>query len=136
MAKPGEAPSAETPAAIEARPQTVLPATRGNIDRIVYFCTLLPIYSSSQPGQPPIPATDSISELAAFWSTHDLTDYEDELEAVEGPVFAKPAKVEDLVLHLDPEEAVTVREAARAKGIDEAAIVREWIREHAPKAAG
>jgi hypothetical protein len=40
------------------------------------------------------------------------------------------------VLHLDPEEAVTVREAARAKGIDEAAIVREWIREHAPKAAG
>jgi len=86
--------------------------------------------------QPRIPSTDSISELAAFWSTHDLTDYEDELEAVERPVFAKPAKGEDLVLHLDPEEAVTVREAARARGIDEAAVVREWIREHAPKAAG
>ena len=46
--------------------------------------------------QPRVPSTDSVSELAAFWSTHDLTDYEDELEAV----------------------------------------VREWIREHAPKAAG
>lgn len=86
--------------------------------------------------QPPIPATDSISELAAFWSTHDLTDYEDELEAVEGRVFERHTDGRDLLLHLDPEEAVTVREAARAKGIDEAAIVREWIREHAPKAAG
>jgi hypothetical protein len=83
--------------------------------------------------QPPIPATDSISELAAFWSTHDLTDYEDELEAVEGRVFERHTDGRDLLLHLDPEEAVTVREAARAKGIDEAAIVREWIREHAPK---
>ena len=51
-------------------------------------------------------------------------------------MFAKTTKGVDLVLHLDPEEAVTVREAARARGIDEAAIVREWIREHAPKAAG
>jgi hypothetical protein len=47
--------------------------------------------------QPRVPSTDSISELAAFWSTHDLTDYEDELEAVEGPVFAKPTKGEYLV---------------------------------------
>jgi len=84
----------------------------------------------------PIPATDSISELAAFWATHDLTDYEDELEAVEGRVFERLEEGRDLLLHLDPEEAVTVREAASARGIDEAAVVREWIREHAGKAAG
>ena len=86
--------------------------------------------------QQPIPATDSISELAAFWATHDLTDYEDELEAVEGRVFERLEEGRDLLLHLDPEEAVTVREAASARGIDEAAVVREWIREHAGKAAG
>ena len=86
--------------------------------------------------RPSIPETDSISELAAFWSTHDITDYEDQLEVVESPVFVKPGEGQDLVLHLDPEEAVTVREAARARGIDEAAVVREWIREHTPKAAG
>ena len=85
---------------------------------------------------PRIPATDSISELAAFWSTHDITDYEEELEVVEAPVFVKRGEGQDLVLHLDPEEAVTVREAARARGIDEAAVVRELIRDHAPKAAG
>ncbi|MFM7290752.1 MAG: hypothetical protein ACKOWG_06930 [Planctomycetia bacterium] len=91
-----------------------------------------------------IPHTDSIAELAAFWSTHDVTDFEDELEVVTDQVFARraeqsrpgPTSGKDLLLQLDPEEAVTVSDAARARGIDEAAVVREWIREHAPKAAG
>ena len=83
-----------------------------------------------------IPATDSISELATFWSSHDLTDYEHELEVVDGKVFERPVEGRDLLLHLDPREAVTVRDAARARGIDEAEVVREWIREHAPNAAG
>ena len=34
-----------------------------------------------------IPKTDSIQELADFWDTHDLTDFEDELEEVDEPVF-------------------------------------------------
>ena len=34
-----------------------------------------------------IPKTDSIQELAHFWDTHDLTDFEDELEEVSEPVF-------------------------------------------------
>jgi len=29
-----------------------------------------------------IPETDSIQELARFWDTHDLTDFEEELEEV------------------------------------------------------
>jgi len=34
-----------------------------------------------------LPKTDSIPELAQFWDTHDLTDFEDELEEVTEPVF-------------------------------------------------
>ena len=34
-----------------------------------------------------IPQTDSIQELADFWDTHDLTDFEDELEEVSESVF-------------------------------------------------
>ena len=34
-----------------------------------------------------IPKTDSIQELAHFWDTHDLTDFEDELEEVNEPIF-------------------------------------------------
>ena len=31
--------------------------------------------------------TDSIEELAHFWDTHDVTDFDTELEVVDEPVF-------------------------------------------------
>jgi hypothetical protein len=34
-----------------------------------------------------IPGIDSIERLAQFWGVRDLTDFEDELEEVEEPVF-------------------------------------------------
>ena len=34
-----------------------------------------------------IPQTDSIQELAHFWDTHDVTDFENELEEVERTCF-------------------------------------------------
>jgi hypothetical protein len=39
-----------------------------------------------------LPKTDSIQELAQFWDTHDLTDFEDELEEVREPVFVRHRK--------------------------------------------
>ncbi len=35
-----------------------------------------------------IPQTDSIRELAHFWDTHDLTDFDDQLEEVVGPLLS------------------------------------------------
>ncbi len=37
--------------------------------------------------------TDSINELARFWDTHDLTDFEEELMEVAEPVFERKAEV-------------------------------------------
>ena len=37
-----------------------------------------------------LPETDSIEELARFWDSHDLTDFEDQLEEVSEPVFERP----------------------------------------------
>jgi len=34
-----------------------------------------------------IPTTDSIRELAEFWDTHDLTEFEDDLEEAKERVF-------------------------------------------------
>lgn len=45
------------------------------------------------------PQTDSIRELAAFWDSHDLTDYEDQMEEVTEPVFERAAVLE---IHLKP----------------------------------
>lgn len=39
------------------------------------------------PKIPQIPQTDSIEELARFWDTHDLTDFEAQLEEVTVPIF-------------------------------------------------
>jgi hypothetical protein len=71
-----------------------------------------------------LPKTDSIQELAQFWDTHDLTDFEDELEEVTEPVFV-PATVIPLSL----EEAAAVRRIAEGKGIADAELIRGWVRE-------
>ena len=36
-----------------------------------------------------IPETDSIEALARLWDTHDLTDFEDQLETVTEPIFQR-----------------------------------------------
>ncbi len=41
------------------------------------------------PDKPKLPITDSIEELAEFWDTHDVTDFEEELEEVPHPVFVR-----------------------------------------------
>lgn len=73
-----------------------------------------------------LPQTDSIQELASFWDTHDLTDFEDELEEVTEPVF-EPATV--IPLSLESEEAEAVRKMAEAKGVADAELIRGWVRE-------
>lgn len=69
-----------------------------------------------------IPQTDSIQELADFWDTHDLTDFEDELEEVTEPVF------ESLVfIQLKPEELEMIETLAKLRGISPVSLIREWI---------
>jgi len=73
-----------------------------------------------------IPEMDSIEELAAFWDTHDLTDFEDQLEEVTEPIFVrgKPAIVE---ISLKPSEIQRLKRLARSEGIEEASLLRRWI---------
>jgi len=49
-----------------------------------------------------LPETDSISELAAFWQTHDLTDFQDDLEEVSKPVFVRTRQ---LTVRLSPADS-------------------------------
>jgi hypothetical protein len=73
-----------------------------------------------------LPQTDSIQELAQFWDTHDLTDFEEQLEVVTSPVFEREAVVE---IHLAAQEAVIVQELAESKGVQAAELIREWVLE-------
>jgi len=75
---------------------------------------------------PQIPDTDSIAELAAFWDSHDLTDFEEELEEVTQPVF-KRSSSSDVKIQLSSEEVAAAERIARAQGIGLAALIRDWV---------
>ena len=75
---------------------------------------------------PQIPKTDSIQELATFWQGHDVTNFEDELEEVPGPMFQR-AHIVGVPLTQDEHQAVS--DAAASRGIDEAALIHEWVKE-------
>ena len=71
-----------------------------------------------------LPRTDSIQELARFWDTHDLTDFETELEEVAEPVFERETVV---TIHLDSKDAETVEHIAESQGLDSAALIHQWV---------
>jgi len=75
-----------------------------------------------------IPQTDSIEELARFWDSHDLTEFEDQLEEVTESVFERRLEAV-ITLHLQPQEIAAVKRAAQARGIAEATLLREWVLE-------
>ena len=72
--------------------------------------------------------TDSIRELAAFWDSHDLSDFADQLEAVTEPVFVgKPAA--SVTVPLTHDELDAIRRIASSRGIEDSAVIHEWVRE-------
>ena len=71
-----------------------------------------------------IPQTDSIQELAHFWDRHDLTDFENELEEVDEPVFELSVQ---LLVVLAPGELETLNALAQSRGISPANLIREWV---------
>lgn len=73
----------------------------------------------------------SIRELAEFWDSHDVTDFADELEEVGEPVFSRrPTTAVRVPLSAD--EIRALREIAASRGVEEAAVIREWVREKLP----
>ena len=75
-----------------------------------------------------IPQTDSIEELAQFWDTHDVTEFEDELEEVEEPVFDRgPQAV--MRIRLLPEQAEALKRIAKSRGMDEKDLIKQWVSE-------
>jgi predicted phosphatase len=71
-----------------------------------------------------IPQTDSIDELARFWDSHDLTEFQDDLEEVAESVFERDTVVR---IHLAAKEAETVERLAQSQGVDSAGLIRQWV---------
>ena len=75
---------------------------------------------------PKLPQTDSIQELAQFWDTHDLADFEQELEEVAEPVFVRDTMV---TLRWESVEAEAVKRLAKSRGVADVGLIHQWVRE-------
>jgi hypothetical protein len=73
-----------------------------------------------------LPETDSITALAEFWQTHDLTDFEDALVEVTEPVFQR---AEPLSVILPAADLAALRAKARQELTPETALVSRRIHE-------
>jgi hypothetical protein len=71
-----------------------------------------------------LPKTDSVQKLAEFWDSHDLTDFEDELEEVVEQVFVHG---DEIKLHLDSAQAVALQKLAAAQGVSREELIHAWV---------
>jgi predicted DNA binding CopG/RHH family protein len=75
-----------------------------------------------------IPEFPSREEEAAFWDTHDIADYQDELKTVRARVGRNLS--EGITIRLDRETLAELRSRAKAQGIGPTTLARMWILQH------
>ena len=74
-----------------------------------------------------IPAFANIEEEAAFWDTHDFTDFLSESTPVQITVGEELA--ERLTVRLDQADRQELIRRARAKGVGPSTLARMWLKE-------
>lgn len=70
----------------------------------------------------------SDEQIAAFWETHDSTEYLDQMEDVEVEVDV-PTDFRVISLRLDARDAEQAKRLARRKGVPYTVLLRMWIKE-------
>jgi predicted glycoside hydrolase/deacetylase ChbG (UPF0249 family) len=87
----------------------------------------------SSPPDRRIPDFATKEEEAAWWDTHSITDYLDELEPVQAR-FAKNLS-DPIAVRLDPNDRAELTRRAKELGIGPSTLIRMWVRERLKKGA-
>ena len=74
-----------------------------------------------------IPSFANIEEEAAFWDTHDFTDFLEESTPVH--VTVGPELAAKLTLRLDRADRQQLAKVAREKGVGPSTLARMWLKE-------
>lgn len=75
-----------------------------------------------------IPDFKSVQEEAAFWDTHDITDYLDDLELVSGRYRPDPGETKTVMtIRVAPSLKEQIEAIARSYDIPVSSLVRMWI---------
>ena len=84
--------------------------------------------TKQQPTKSRIPDFKNRQEMAEWFDTHDLADYQDEFHTVEAK-FAKNLS-EGITVRFDPKTLAKLRKQASEKGVGPTTLVRMWVMEH------
>ena len=68
----------------------------------------------------------SLKDIPLLYRLHEVTSFEDQLEEVTQPVFSRARGV---TISLSAAERAAVRQIAASRGVDEDALLREWVQE-------
>lgn len=74
-----------------------------------------------------IPPFKTVEEEAAFWDTHDSTEFEDEFEDVTDVMFVKSRPTKGITVRLDGETLAQLAQQAQEKGVAPSTLARLWI---------
>ncbi len=77
-------------------------------------------------GASSISGSRTIAEMAEFWDSHDATDFEDETYKVS---MEFDLQGERHYLAIDPDLLESLRERARARGINPESLANLWLQE-------
>ncbi len=72
-----------------------------------------------------IPEFTSVEEEAAWWDSHDIADYQDELRTV--PVRVAKKLSDGITIRLEPDALAELRARARQTGVPPATLARRWL---------
>ena len=78
--------------------------------------------------QDPVPETfDRMEEMAEFWDTHDVTDYEEILTPVEATIVAHPKH--EYVITLSDTLHTKLKALQESEGVSLNTLVNLWVQE-------
>ena len=73
-----------------------------------------------------IPEFETLEEMATFWDTHDLTEFEDQLVEVREPIFAH-LNSRFMTVILDEKHYEMLKKIAEQEHRHTIALLNEWI---------
>jgi len=73
-----------------------------------------------------IPEFKTIDEMARFWDSHDITEFEDQLIEVKEPIFEK-MKNRIISFKLDSKQYEKLKKIADQKKLNTISLVNQWV---------
>ena len=73
-----------------------------------------------------IPEFTTLEDMAQFWDSHEITEFEDELREVREPIFDHLQR-RAIIVMLDAEQYTLLNSIAEQEHLNAMSLVHEWV---------